>query len=188
MNRIEISIYLTAKIKDDDATNIMVCRHALLSFVFASLMCSWDDQVQDVGAETDAISGLRAPTHFGRPNWDRVFPSIAEKHPDTDVGVVSVCVPTLRFPRSPLPGRSPFTSYVSASRLPASSLFCFAPEPELTCLPSVPQFFCGPPVLSKTLHQMSNKYSHPKGTKFFFGKGVFLHRLFCVCCSCSVFL
>ncbi|TDL27846.1 NADPH oxidase [Rickenella mellea] len=66
-NRIEISIYLTAKIKDDDATNIMV---------------------QDVGAEKDAITSLRAPTHFGRPNWDRVFSSIADKHPDTDVGVM----------------------------------------------------------------------------------------------------
>ena len=75
--------------------------------------------VQDVGAEKDAITSLRAPTHFGRPNWDRVFSSIAEKHPDTDVGV----------------------------------------------------FFCGPAVLSRQLHHMSNKYSHPKGTKFFFGKG-----------------
>ena len=97
-NRIEINIYLTAKIKDDDMTNIIV---------------------QDVGAEKDAITSLRAPTHFGRPNWDRVFASIAEKHIDTDVGV----------------------------------------------------FFCGPPVLSRQLHQMSNKYSTPKGTRFFFGKG-----------------
>ncbi|KZT35208.1 hypothetical protein SISSUDRAFT_1064674 [Sistotremastrum suecicum HHB10207 ss-3] len=96
-NRIEINIYLTAKIKEDDMTNIMV---------------------SDVGAEKDAITSLRAPTHFGRPNWDRIFPSIAEHHPDTDVGV----------------------------------------------------FFCGPAVLSKTLHQMSNKYSKPKGTRFFFGK------------------
>lgn len=98
MRRIEISLYLTAKIKPDDATNIMV---------------------QDVGAEKDAVSGLRAPTHYGRPNWDRVFPSIAESNPETDVGV----------------------------------------------------FFCGPSVLSRTLHQMSNKYSKPNGTRFFFGKG-----------------
>ncbi|KAH9054219.1 NADPH oxidase [Lactarius vividus] len=96
-NRIEINIYLTAKIKDDDMTNIFV---------------------QDVGAEKDAITALRAPTHFGRPNWDRVFSSIAEKHTDTDVGV----------------------------------------------------FFCGPAVLSRQLHQMSNKYSTPNGTRFFFGK------------------
>lgn len=99
-NRIEINIYLTAKIKEDDMTNIIV---------------------QDVGADKDAITSLRAPTHFGRPNWDRVFPSIADKHPETDVGV----------------------------------------------------FFCGPPVLSCQLHQMSNKYSTPGGTRFFFGKGAF---------------
>ncbi|KAA1471994.1 NADPH oxidase [Dentipellis sp. KUC8613] len=96
-NRIEINIYLTAKIKEDDMNNIIV---------------------QDVGAEKDAITSLRAPTHFGRPNWDRVFGSITEKHPETDVGV----------------------------------------------------FFCGPSVLSRQLHQMSNKYSTPKGTRFFFGK------------------
>ncbi|KAH9987187.1 NADPH oxidase [Russula vinacea] len=96
-NRIEINIYLTAKIQEDDMTNIIV---------------------QDVGADKDAITSLRAPTHFGRPNWDRVFPSIANKHPETDVGV----------------------------------------------------FFCGPPVLSRQLHQMCNKYSTPGGTRFFFGK------------------
>ncbi|KAL1709538.1 ferric reductase NAD binding domain-containing protein [Schizophyllum commune] len=96
-NRIEINIYLTGKIKEDQINNIIV---------------------QDVGAEKDAITSLRAPTHFGRPNWDRVFGSIVEKHPETDVGV----------------------------------------------------FFCGPPVLSRQLHQMSNKYSQPDGTRFFFGK------------------
>ena len=46
-------------------------------------------KVQDVGAEKDAITFLRSPTHYGRPNWDRLFPSIVEAHPDTDVGVVS---------------------------------------------------------------------------------------------------
>jgi hypothetical protein len=57
--------------------------------------------VHEVGAETDAITSLRSPTHFGRPNvrpchsffqranvqWDRVFESVADKHPDTDCGV-----------------------------------------------------------------------------------------------------
>lgn len=90
--------------------------------------------IQDVGAEKDTITNLRAPTHFGRPNvscyrfdcreltfqWDRVFESIASKHPDTDCGV----------------------------------------------------FFCGPPALSRTLHQMSNKYTSPMGCRFFFGKEV----------------
>ncbi|KAK2463316.1 hypothetical protein APHAL10511_004627 [Amanita phalloides] len=65
-NRIEINIYLTAKLKEDDIANIMV---------------------QDVGADRDAITSLRAPTHFGRPNWGRLFGSIAEEHPETDVGV-----------------------------------------------------------------------------------------------------
>ncbi|EAU83948.1 NADPH oxidase isoform 2 [Coprinopsis cinerea okayama7 len=96
-NRIEINIYLTAKLKEDEVNNIIV---------------------QDVGAEKDAITSLRAPTHFGRPNWDRVFGSLCEKHPETDVGV----------------------------------------------------FFCGPAPLSKTLHSMCNKYSTPKGTRFFYGK------------------
>ncbi|KAG9058792.1 hypothetical protein FS842_003581 [Serendipita sp. 407] len=71
-NRIEISIYLTAKIKEDDMTNIIV---------------------SDVGAERDAITSLRAPTHFGRPNWDRVFSGLTDKHPDTDIGVF-FCGPT----------------------------------------------------------------------------------------------
>lgn len=66
LNRIEISIYLTARIKEDDMNNILV---------------------QDVGADRDAITSLRAPTHFGRPNWDKVFANVADKHPSTDIGV-----------------------------------------------------------------------------------------------------
>lgn len=73
-NRIEINIYLTAKIKEDDMSNIIV---------------------HDVGAEKDAITSLRAPTLFGRPNWDRVFGSIVEKHPETDVGVMFCGPPSL---------------------------------------------------------------------------------------------
>ncbi|KAL4079010.1 NADPH oxidase B [Scleroderma citrinum] len=96
-NRIEINIYLTARVKEDDVTNIIV---------------------QDVGAEKDAITSLKAPTHYGRPQWDKVFLSLVDKHPETDVGV----------------------------------------------------FFCGPPPLSKQLHRMCNKYSDPKGTRFFYGK------------------
>ncbi|KAF9078347.1 NADPH oxidase [Rhodocollybia butyracea] len=64
--KIEINIYLTAKVKEDDLNNIIV---------------------QDVGAEKDTITSLRAPTHFGRPNWDRVFGNISETHPESDVGV-----------------------------------------------------------------------------------------------------
>ncbi|KAF8181215.1 NADPH oxidase B [Mycena galopus ATCC 62051] len=65
-NRIEINIYLTQRIKEDDMNNIIV---------------------HDVGAEKDAITSLRAPTHFGRPNWDKMFTSIAQQHPESDVGV-----------------------------------------------------------------------------------------------------
>ncbi|KAF9256179.1 NADPH oxidase [Marasmius fiardii PR-910] len=97
LGRIEINIYLTAKIKDDDMNNIIV---------------------QEVGAEKDSITQLRAPTHYGRPNWDKVFQSISDKHPDSDCGV----------------------------------------------------FFCGPKALSTMLHTKSNKYSKPRGTRFFFGK------------------
>ena len=75
--------------------------------------------VSEVGAERDAITSLRAPTHFGRPNWDRVFSGLVDRHSETDIGV----------------------------------------------------FFCGPQVLSNTLHTMCVKYSSAKGTRFFYGKG-----------------
>ncbi|KAF7335791.1 Superoxide-generating NADPH oxidase heavy chain subunit A [Mycena venus] len=65
-NRIEISIHLTGGIKEDDINNIVV---------------------QDVGAEKDAITALRAPTHYGRPNWDRMFSSLGQQHPESDIGV-----------------------------------------------------------------------------------------------------
>lgn len=56
---IEIHTYLTQKITVGDATNIMI---------------------NDVGGEKDTITGLRAPTNFGRPNWDAVFRSIRKIH------------------------------------------------------------------------------------------------------------
>lgn len=65
-DRIEIHTYLTAKIKADDATNIMI---------------------NDANAEQDAITGLRAPTNFGRPNWDAIFKSIRKIHAPSEAGV-----------------------------------------------------------------------------------------------------
>ena len=65
-NHIEIHTYLTAQIKADDATNIMI---------------------NDANSEKDAITGLRAPTNFGRPNWDMVFKSIRKMHSPTEAGV-----------------------------------------------------------------------------------------------------
>ena len=65
-NAIEIHTYLTAKIKVDDATNIMI---------------------NDANAEKDAITGLRSPTNFGRPNWDMIFKSVRKIHSPAEAGV-----------------------------------------------------------------------------------------------------
>ncbi|EEA19645.1 hypothetical protein EYB25_009746 [Talaromyces marneffei] len=65
-SRIEIHTYLTAKIKPDDATNIMI---------------------NDANAPQDTITGLRAPTNFGRPNWDMIFRSVRKIHSPAEAGV-----------------------------------------------------------------------------------------------------
>lgn len=65
-NRIEIHTYLTAKIKADDATNIMI---------------------NDANADKDTITGLRSPTNFGRPNWDMIFRGIRKLHAPAEAGV-----------------------------------------------------------------------------------------------------
>jgi len=65
-NRIEIHSYLTAKIKIDDATNIMI---------------------NDANADKDSITGLRAPTNFGRPNWDMIFRGVRKLHTPAEAGV-----------------------------------------------------------------------------------------------------
>lgn len=65
-NHIEIHTYLTAKIKVDDANNIMI---------------------NDASADHDAITGLRAPTNFGRPNWDSIFKSVRKIHSPAEAGV-----------------------------------------------------------------------------------------------------
>ncbi|SCV72536.1 BQ2448_4073 [Microbotryum intermedium] len=65
-NSIEIHTYLTAPVQEDDLNNIFA---------------------HDVGGTVDAVTNLRAPTHYGRPNWDRIFQSIAEAHPSTETGV-----------------------------------------------------------------------------------------------------
>ncbi|KAK7757454.1 hypothetical protein SLS62_000469 [Diatrype stigma] len=64
--RIEIHTYLTAKIKADDATNIMI---------------------NDANADKDTITGLRSPTNFGRPNWDMIFRGIRKLHSPAEAGV-----------------------------------------------------------------------------------------------------
>nr|CAG8434164.1 9150_t:CDS:2 [Entrophospora candida] len=63
---IEIHTYLTARLRDSDIGNILV---------------------NDDGNVKDTITGLRAPTHYGRPNWDKIFSKMRDQHPSTDVGV-----------------------------------------------------------------------------------------------------
>ncbi|KAI4161045.1 MAG: hypothetical protein LQ342_005208 [Letrouitia transgressa] len=65
-SHIEIHTYLTARIKADDATNIMI---------------------NDADADIDTITGLRAPTSFGRPNWDAIFRCIRKIHAPAEAGV-----------------------------------------------------------------------------------------------------
>jgi hypothetical protein len=36
--------------------------------------------INDANADRDAITGLRAPTNFGRPNWNAIFRSIRKIH------------------------------------------------------------------------------------------------------------
>lgn len=73
--RIEIHIYLTAKITEDQMNNILV-RYTLDRSPRVFHVA--DDtalplQLQDVGADKDAITSLRSPTHFGRPNASTGF-------------------------------------------------------------------------------------------------------------------
>lgn len=80
---IEIMTYVTQAMKDDDLTVRSLLRtpneYPLTdNFAFQNIM------LEDVGNDRDAISGLRAPTHYGRPNWDTIFSNIKDKHPDTE--------------------------------------------------------------------------------------------------------
>jgi len=43
--------------------------------------------VNDDGTATDALTGLRSPTHYGRPVWDKIFQNMRDLYPATDVGV-----------------------------------------------------------------------------------------------------
>ncbi|KAK5552066.1 hypothetical protein LTR46_009932 [Exophiala xenobiotica] len=61
---IEIHAYLTAKITSAQASNIVLNSR-----------------------DTDAITGLRTPTNFGRPNWDMVFRGIRKLHWPGECGV-----------------------------------------------------------------------------------------------------
>ncbi|CAC5424546.1 NOX2 [Mytilus coruscus] len=52
----------------------------------------WDkDQAQNIilheGDEADPVTGLQQKTHYGRPNWDKIFENISKDHAGISVGV-----------------------------------------------------------------------------------------------------
>ena len=51
--------------------------------------------VNDANAEQDAITGLRTPTSFGRPNWDAIFKGIRKIHQPAEAGVFYCGPPAL---------------------------------------------------------------------------------------------
>ncbi|KAI9298355.1 hypothetical protein K502DRAFT_334244 [Neoconidiobolus thromboides FSU 785] len=63
---IEINTFLTGKLKADEIRNLT------LNY--------------EVGKE-DALTGLRSPTQFGRPNFNSIFQKLVERHKATDIGV-----------------------------------------------------------------------------------------------------
>ncbi|TPX35813.1 hypothetical protein SeMB42_g07145 [Synchytrium endobioticum] len=63
---LEIHSYLTGGLKDNEAMNIII---------------------NDVVGKEDALTHLRAPTHYGRPNFDKIFQGLRVQHPGTDIGV-----------------------------------------------------------------------------------------------------
>lgn len=73
-NFIEICTFVTGRLEKDQVENIYT---------------------NDPGVDRDVVTGLQAPTHYGRPNWDRIFSSIASAHPATKVGVFFCGPPAL---------------------------------------------------------------------------------------------
>ncbi|KAJ3396340.1 hypothetical protein HDU92_003399 [Lobulomyces angularis] len=67
-NFLSINSFLTAKMSSDNAHNIYL-------------------QEADEENDLDAITGLRARTFFGRPNFDEIFKKVRSTHRGTDVGV-----------------------------------------------------------------------------------------------------
>ncbi|KAK3608414.1 hypothetical protein CHS0354_035417 [Potamilus streckersoni] len=59
---------------------------------FIYLTQGWDKNlakniVLHENEEFDPITGLQQKTHYGRPNWNKIFPAIAEAHPEKEIGV-----------------------------------------------------------------------------------------------------
>jgi len=62
---LEINIYLTGALSQDEIRNIMY----------------GDNE------ERDEVTGLATRTNFGRPKWNEIFDEKAQHHPDEDIGV-----------------------------------------------------------------------------------------------------
>ena len=43
--------------------------------------------INDADADVDTITGLKAPTNFGRPNWDAIFRCVRKIHAPAEAGV-----------------------------------------------------------------------------------------------------
>jgi len=63
---IEINTFLTKSLKPDEVKNI---------------------HINNAASKEDAITRLRSPTQFGRPNLDQIFGGMTKTHPATDIGV-----------------------------------------------------------------------------------------------------
>ncbi|KAI8847949.1 ferric reductase NAD binding domain-containing protein [Chytridium lagenaria] len=62
---IDFRIYFTGRLKEEERSNIIL----------------------NQTSTQDALTGLRSPTVYGRPNLDVLFKSLNESHPNSDVGV-----------------------------------------------------------------------------------------------------
>lgn len=63
---IEINTFLTGKLKGDEILNLTLNYEA---------------------GKEDALTGLRSPTQFGRPNFGQIFYTLTQQHRATDIGV-----------------------------------------------------------------------------------------------------
>jgi len=64
-NFLEVHVYLTGQLSVDEIRNVMY----------------------GIDSESDQITGLQSPTHFGRPNWPEIFKDLSERHSGQDIGV-----------------------------------------------------------------------------------------------------
>jgi len=64
-NFLDVHVYLTGQLSVDEIRNVMY----------------------GMEAESDQITGLQSPTHFGRPNWEEIFGTLASRHQGTVIGV-----------------------------------------------------------------------------------------------------